>query len=89
MIGVWTVDNIEKYKVEKKTTKRAISVAKARAYKNLYQRLIMKERMKEREKDIYRMARAHERKIADFNQVKCIKDEMKHLLVKEDEIGHR
>ena len=25
----------------------------------------------------------------DFNQVKCIKDEREHLLVKEDEIRHR
>jgi hypothetical protein len=40
-------------------------------------------------KDIYRMARVHERKSKDFNQVKCIKDEQKHLLVKEDETKHR
>ena len=45
--------------------------------------------MKEGEKDIYRMARVHERKTRDFNQVKCIKDEREHLLVKEDEIRHR
>ena len=35
------------------------------------------------------MARVRERKIRDFNQVKCIKDEREHLLVKEDEIRHR
>ena len=46
-------------------------------------------RRKEGEKDIYRMARARDRKTRDFNQVKCIKDEMKQLLVKEDEIRHR
>ena len=34
-------------------------------------------------------ARVHERKTRDFNQVKCIKDEREHLLVKEDEIRHR
>jgi hypothetical protein len=44
---------------------------------------------KEGEKDIYRMARVRERKTRDFNQIKCIKDETKHLLVKEDEIKHR
>ena len=43
---------------------------------------------KEGEKDIYRMDRVRERKTRDFNQVKCIKDEMEHLLVKEDEIRH-
>ena len=35
------------------------------------------------------MARVRERKIRDFNQVKCIKDEREHLVVKEDEIRHR
>ena len=29
------------------------------------------------------------RETRDINQVKCIKDERKHLLVKEDEIRHR
>ena len=76
------VDNIEKYKVGKKTAKRAVSVAKGRAYEDLYQRLSTKEG----ENDIYRMARVRERKTRDFNQVKCIKDEREHLLVKEDEI---
>ena len=78
-----SVDNIEKYKVAKKTAKRAVSVAKGRAYEDLYQHLSMKEG----EKDIYRMARVRERKTRDFNQVKCIKDEREHLLVKEDEIS--
>ena len=35
------------------------------------------------------MARARDRKMKDFNQVKCIKDEREQLLVKEDEIRHR
>jgi hypothetical protein len=35
------------------------------------------------------MANVHERKTRDFNQVKCIKDEIEHLLVKEDEVRHR
>ena len=35
------------------------------------------------------MARARDRKIRDFNQVKCIMDQSEHLLVKEDEIRHR
>ena len=39
-----SVDNIEKYKVTKKTAKRAVSVAKGRAYVNLYQHLNTKER---------------------------------------------
>ena len=54
-------------------------------YEDLYQHLSTKEG----EKDIYRMARVRERKTRGFNQVKCIKDEREHLLVKEDEIRHR
>jgi hypothetical protein len=60
-------------------------VAKGNDYKDLCRRLSTKEG----EKDIYRMARVRERKTRDFNQIKCIKDETKHLLVKEDEIKHR
>ena len=44
---------------------------------DLYQRLTMKEG----KKNIYRMARARDRKTRDFNQVKCIKDEREQLLV--------
>ena len=45
--------------------------------------------MKKGEKDIYRIARARDRKTRNFNLVKCIKDEREQLLVKEDEIRHR
>ena len=58
-------------------------MANARAYGDLYQHLSPKEG-----EDIYRMARVRERKTRDFNQVKCIKDERGHLLVKDDEIRH-
>ena len=78
-------NNIEKYKVAKKTAKRVVSEAKGWAYDDLYRCLSTKDR----EKDIYRMARAHDRKTRDFNQVKCIKDEREQLLMKEDEIRHR
>ena len=60
-------------------------MTKGRAYEDLYQHLSTKEG----EKDIYRMTRVRKRKTRDFNQVKCIKDEREHLLVKEDEIRHR
>ena len=59
-------------------------MAKGRAYEDLYQHL----GTKKGEKDIYRIARVRERKIRDFNQIKSVKDEREHLLVKEDEI-HR
>ena len=37
-----SVDNIKKYKVAKKTAKQAVSVAKGRAYEDLYQHLSTK-----------------------------------------------
>jgi hypothetical protein len=77
--------NIERYKVAKKTTKRAVSEAKGRAYDDLYRRLSTKEG----EKDVYKIARIRERKTRDLNQVKCIKDEMDELLVKGQDIKHK
>ena len=62
-----------------------VNETKGRAYEDLYQCLIIKKG----EKDIYKMARARDRKTGDFNQVKCINDEMEQLLVKEDGIRHR
>jgi hypothetical protein len=48
-----SVDNVERYKVTKKTAKRAVSEARDQMYDRLYQWL----GMKEGEKDIYRMAK--------------------------------
>jgi hypothetical protein len=76
--------NIERYKVTKKTAKRAVGEAKGRAY-DLYRRLSTKEG----EKDVYKMARIRERKTRDLNQVKCIKDEMDQLLMKGQDIKQR
>jgi len=56
--------NIEGYKLAKKAAKRAVNVAKGKAYDDLYQRL----GTKEGEKDIYRMVRIRERKTRDINQ---------------------
>ena len=62
-----------------------MSVAKGKAYDDLYQRL----GTKDGEKDIYRMARIRERKTRDINQIKCIKDGTDQLLVKGEEIKNR
>jgi hypothetical protein len=42
--------------------------------------------MEEDENNIYKMIKLQERKIKDFNQVKCIKDETDSFLIKDDEI---
>ena len=54
-------DNIEKCKVAKKTAIRTVGEAKGRAYEDLYRRLSTKEG----DKDIYRIARARDRKTRD------------------------
>jgi hypothetical protein len=80
-----SADNIEWYKVAKKTTKRIVSEARGQMYDGLYQRL----GTKEGEKDINRMTKSRERKMRDINQVKCIKDVTERLLTKDEDIKNR
>jgi hypothetical protein len=80
-----SVDNVERYKVAKKTAKRAVSEARGQIYDGLYQRL----GTKEGEKDIYRMAKSRERKTRDIIQVKCIKHATERLLTKDEDIKNR
>jgi hypothetical protein len=80
-----SMDNVERYKVVKKTAKRAVSETRGRTYDGLYQQLDTKEG----EKDIYRMAKSRERKTRDIIQVKCIKDVTERLLTKDEDIKNR
>jgi hypothetical protein len=66
-----SADNVERYKVAKKTTKRVVSEVRGQMYDIIYQWL----GTKEGKKDIYRMAKSRERKMRNIIQVKCIKDE--------------
>jgi hypothetical protein len=59
--------------------------ARGQAYTELYRKLDTKEG----ENDVYKMAKLREMKTRDFNQVKCIKDEIDRLLVNDDEIKNR
>jgi hypothetical protein len=65
-----SVNNVERYKVAKKTAKRAVREVRGQMYDRLYRRL----GTKEGKKDIYMMAKSRERKTRDIIQVKCIKD---------------
>jgi hypothetical protein len=80
-----SADNVERYKVTKKTTKRAVSEARGQIYDGLYQRL----GTKEGEKDIYRIAKSRERKMRNIIQVKYINDETERLLTKDEDIKNR
>jgi hypothetical protein len=62
-----------------------VSEVRGQAYTELYQKLDTKEN----KNDIYKMAKLQKRKTRDFNQVKCIKDEIDRLLMKDDEIKNR
>jgi hypothetical protein len=77
--------NVERYKVAKKTVKRAVSEVRGQMYDGLYQQL----GMKEGENDIYRMVKSRERKTRDIIQVKCINDEIERLLTKDEDIKNR
>jgi hypothetical protein len=78
-------DNVERYKVAKKTAKRAVSEVRGQMYDGLYQQL----GTKEGEKDIYSLAKSRERKTRDITQVKCIKDATERLLTKDKDIKNR
>jgi hypothetical protein len=80
-----SVDNVERYKMAKKTTKRAVSEVRDQMYDRLYQRL----GTNEGEKDIYRMAKSRERKTRDIIQVNFIKDVTEQLLTKDEDIKNK
>jgi hypothetical protein len=80
-----SVDNVERYKVAKKTAKQAVSEVRGQMYDGLYQRL----GTKEGEKNIYRMTKSQERKMRGIIQVKCIKDATEQLLTKDGDIKNR
>jgi hypothetical protein len=77
-----SADNVKRYKVAKKTAKRAVSEVSGRMYDGLYQWLSTKEG----EKNMYRIAKSREMKMRDIIQVKCIKDETERLLTKDEDI---
>ncbi|KAM1491938.1 hypothetical protein ACFX10_023920 [Malus domestica] len=71
-----TDENGERYRRAKQEAKKAVREAKLAAYDDMYKRLDTKER----ELDIYKLARAREKKTRDLNQVRCIKDEDGNVL---------
>ena len=65
------------YKEKKSKAKKAVTMAKGRAYKDLYARL----ETKEGEKELYRLARLRNRVGKDVQHVKVIKDENGNVMV--------
>jgi len=60
-----------RYKGAKKLAKKAVVIAKNNAYERLYQKL----ETEEGEKDVFKLARANEKKTRDLGNVRCIKGE--------------
>jgi len=67
------------YKDAKKLATRAVIATKNNAYERLHQKL----ETKEGEKDVFKLARAKEKKSRDLGCVRCIKGEDGKVLVKE------
>ncbi|KAL3518874.1 hypothetical protein ACH5RR_021463 [Cinchona calisaya] len=78
-------ENIEKYKLAKKESKKAVNEERDRAFEDFYQKL----ESKEGERDIYKIAKARAHRTKDLTQVKCIKDESNKVLVRDEEIKER
>ena len=74
-----------RYKAAKKVAKKAVAVAKNMAFDRLYHRL----GTKEGEKEVFKLARARDRKTRDLGVVSCIKDENGKVLSEDAEIRER
>ena len=79
-------ENIKKiYKEKKSKAKKAIAMAKGRAYDNLYARL----ETKEGEKELSRLARQRHRAGKDVQHVRVIKDENGNVMVNSEAVLKR
>ncbi|KAK3507261.1 hypothetical protein QTP70_012974 [Hemibagrus guttatus] len=85
----WDVDrteeNRQKYKELQRRVKREVSMAKQKAYDELYTRLDTREG----EKDLYRLARQRDRDGKDVQQVRVIKDRDGRVLTSEESVQRR
>ncbi|KAM1668169.1 hypothetical protein COP1_047241 [Malus domestica] len=80
-----TDENSERYRITKNEVKKTVREAKLAAFDDMYKRLVTKEG----ELDIYKLARAREKKTRDLNQVRCIKDENGKVIVTENVVKGR
>ena len=77
--------NKAQYKTAKKEAKKAVAVAKNDAYERLYQRL----NAKGGENEVFKLARARERRTRDLGSVRCIKDADGRVLVEDAQVQDR
>ena len=72
-------------KAAKKLVKKVVTIVKNNTYERLYQKL----ETKEGEKDVFKLARARERKTRDLECIRRIKGDDGKVLVQEAEIRER
>ncbi|GKC33900.1 hypothetical protein Tco_1046284 [Tanacetum coccineum] len=75
----------ERYKVAKREAKIAVAQAKDKAYEDLYKKLDSKEGAN----DIYRIAKARERKRRDLGNIRYIKDKEGRTIMIDKDIRKR
>ncbi|XP_071688551.1 uncharacterized protein [Rutidosis leptorrhynchoides] len=75
----------ERYKEAKREAKKDVAISKGKAYEYLYRKL----HSKEGANDIYRIAKARERRSRDLDNIKYIKDVAGKSIVREDLIRTR
>ncbi|XP_071719320.1 uncharacterized protein [Rutidosis leptorrhynchoides] len=75
----------ERYKEANREAKKVVARGKGKAFEDLYRKLDSKEGAN----DIFRIAKARERKRRDVDNIKFIKDEASQTIVKEEEIRKR
>ncbi|GJT49002.1 hypothetical protein Tco_0975159, partial [Tanacetum coccineum] len=75
----------ERYKEAKRQAKKVIAQAKEKAYEDLYKKLDSKERAN----DIFRIAKARERRKRDIWDIRFIKDKECRTITDEEEIRKR
>ena len=75
--------NKVQYKTAKMEAKKVVAIAKNQAYESLYQKL----NSKEGENEVFKLARAREKRTRD--NVRCIKDEDGRVLVEDAKVQER
>ena len=70
------------YKEKKSKAKKAVAMAKGRAYENLYARL----ETKKGEKELYRLARQRDSIGKDIQHMRVIKDENSNVMISSEAV---
>ena len=73
------------YKKKKSKAKKAVAMAKGRAYKDFYARL----ETKESEKKLYRLARQRDKAGKDVQHVRVMKDENRNVIISSEAVLKR